>query len=99
MLLKFHTVALGQNCQQLQRRRTVLTVLVQVELRRPSADVGDGAHDGQAVGQLLLVLMVVLLQQRLPHLLSELWPQRRIQLLVVQDHVWGVTDGQILGTD
>lgn len=62
MLMKRHTVVLGGNCQQLHRRRAVLTVLVQVELRCPSTDVGDGAHNGQAVGQFLLVLMVVLFQ-------------------------------------
>lgn len=76
----------------------MLTVLVQVELRRPSTDVCDGAHDGQAVGQLLLVLVVVLLQQRLPHLLPELRPQWRIQLLVVQDHVWGGQTNKSLDT-
>lgn len=54
----------------------VLTVLVQVELRRPSAHVSDGAYDRQAIGQLLLVLVMVLLQQCLAHFLPELVPKR-----------------------
>lgn len=40
----------------------LLTILVQVQLRGPSAHVSDGAYDGQTVRQLLLVLVVVLLQ-------------------------------------
>jgi len=38
-----------------------LTILVQVLLRCPSAHVSDGAHNGQAISQLLLVLVMVLL--------------------------------------
>lgn len=38
--------------------------------------VSDGADNRQAIGQLLLVLVMVLLQQRLSHPLSELISQR-----------------------
>lgn len=55
-----------------------LTVLVQMQLRRPSTHIGDGAHDRQPIGQLLLVLVVVVLQQGFSHLLPERISQRRV---------------------
>lgn len=48
-----------------------LTILVQVELRRPSTHVSKGAYDWQAISQLLLVLVMVLPQQCFTHFLSE----------------------------
>ncbi|TNN84553.1 hypothetical protein EYF80_005253 [Liparis tanakae] len=46
-----------------------------VELRCPSTHVGNGAHDGQAIGQLLVVLVVVPLQQGFTHSVPEIVSQ------------------------
>lgn len=51
------------------------------------ADVGEGANDGDAVRQLLLVLVVVALQQRVLDLPAHVLPQRHPRLVLVQDHV------------
>lgn len=63
------------------------TVLVQMELRCASAHVSQGAYDGEAVTQLLLLLVMMLFQKSFPHFLSELITQWRVQFVVIQDHV------------
>lgn len=55
----------------------VLTVLVHgVRFRLLLADVSEGAYDGDAIGQLLVVLVVVLFQQGLADPLPGILTQR-----------------------
>lgn len=52
------------------------------------ADISKGAHDGQEVVPLPLVLVVVLLQQHLPDLGPRALVELRRRLLLGQDQVW-----------
>lgn len=51
---------------QLLEHSDLLTILVHgVRLRLLLANISEGAYDGDAVGQFLVVLVVVLFEQRL----------------------------------
>lgn len=75
----------------------LFTVSVQVELWGASSHVGNGTDNGQTIRQLLLVLVMMVFQQRFPHLLSQLVSNGEVYLLVVQDHVWGRNSSDYIG--
>lgn len=51
------------------------------------ADVSEGADDGYAVGQFLVVLVVVLFEQGLPDPLPGVLTHRTRHLVLIQNHV------------
>lgn len=74
-------------------RGRLLTVLVHgMRLGLLLADVGEGAHDGDAVGQLLVVLVVVLLQQGFTDPLPGVLADGARHLMLIQNHIWGRGD-------
>lgn len=64
------------------------TIFVQVELWGTPTHVSNGTDNRQTIRQLLLVLVMMVFQQRFSHLLSQLVSNGWVYLLVVQDHVW-----------
>lgn len=66
----------------------VFTVFVHgMRLRLLLADVSEGAYDGDAVGQLLVVLVMVLLEQGLADPLPGIRTQRAGTLVLIQNHI------------
>lgn len=65
-----------------------VTVLVHgVRLGLLLADIGEGADDGYAVGQFLVVLVVVLFEQGLADPLPGVLTHRTRHLVLIQNHV------------
>lgn len=52
------------------------------------ANIGEGAYDGYAVGQFLVVLVVVLLEQGLADPPPRVLADGARHLVLIQDHFW-----------
>lgn len=67
----------------------LLTILVHgMRLRLLLANISKGAHNRYAVGQFLVVLVVVLFEQGLADPLPGILTDRARHLVLIQDHVW-----------
>lgn len=66
----------------------LLTILVHgMRLRLLLANISERAHNGYAVGQFLVVLVVVLFEQGLTDLLPSILTYRARRLVLIQHHV------------
>ncbi len=67
----------------------LLTILVHgMRFRLLLANISKGAHNRDAVGQFLVVLMVVLFEQRITDPLPGILTHRARHLVLIQNHVW-----------
>lgn len=66
----------------------LLTILVHgVRLRLLLANIGEGTYNGDAVGQFLMVLVVVLFEQGFANSYPGILTQRARCLVLIQNHV------------
>lgn len=67
----------------------LLTILVhRMRFRLLLANISEGAYNRYAVGQFLVVLVVVLFEQGLADPLPGILTHRTRQLVLIQNHVW-----------
>lgn len=69
----------------------LLTILIHgMRLRLLFANISKGAYNGDAVGQFLVVLVVVLFEQGLADPPPGILTYRARHLVLIQNHVWEV---------